>query len=60
MICAGILAPRVDGIIVSGPKPVGGASTIVAVSGDGISLLREGVLPYERVLATLETVGWGK
>ena len=55
-----ILAPRVDGIIVSGPKPVGGASTIVAVSGDGISLLREGVLPYERVLATLETVGWGK
>lgn len=52
-----ILAPRVDGIIVSGPKPVGGASTIVAVSGDGISLLREGILPYERVLATLETVG---
>lgn len=52
-----ILAPRVDGIIVSGPKPVGGASTIVAVSGDGISLLREGVLPYGRVLATLETVG---
>ena len=43
-----------------GPKPVGGASTIVAVSGDGISLIREGVLPYERVLATLETVGWGK
>ncbi len=52
-----ILAPRVDGIIVSGPKPVGGASTIVTVSGDGISLLREGILPYERVLATLETVG---
>ena len=52
-----ILAPRVDGIIVRGPKPVGGASTIVAVSGDGISLLREGVLPYERVLATLETGG---
>ena len=52
-----ILAPRVDGIIVCGPKPVGGASTIVAVSGDGISLLREGVLPYERVLATLETGG---
>ncbi len=52
-----ILAPRVDGIIVSGPKPVGGASTIIMVSGDGISLLREGILPYERVLATLETVG---
>ena len=52
-----ILAPRVDGIIVSGPKPVGGASTIVAVASDGISLLREGVLPYERVLATLESFG---
>ncbi len=52
-----VLAPRVDGIIVSGPKPVGGASTIVAVSGDGISLLREGILLYERVLATLESVG---
>ena len=52
-----LLAARVDGIIVSGPKPVGGASTIVAVSGDGISLLREGILPYERVLATLETIG---
>ncbi|MDE2785582.1 MAG: L-threonylcarbamoyladenylate synthase [Chloroflexota bacterium] len=50
-----ILAPRVDGIIVSGPKPVGGASTIVAVSGDGIRLLREGVLPYEHVCVTLET-----
>ena len=51
-----VLAPRVDGIIVSGPKPVGGASTIVAVSGDGIRLLREGVLPYERVRATLGLV----
>ena len=51
-----ILAPRVDGIIVSGPKPVGGASTIVTVSSDGITLLREGVLPYEQVLATLETI----
>ncbi len=52
-----ILALRVDGIIVCGPKPVGGASTIVAVSTDGISLLREGVLPYESVRATLETLG---
>ena len=52
-----ILAPRVDGIIVGGPKPAGGASTIVAVSPDGINLLREGVLPYERVRATLETIG---
>ncbi len=51
-----ILASRVDGIIVSGPKPVGGASTIVAVTGGDISLLREGVLPYGRVLSALEPV----
>ncbi len=51
-----ILAPRVDGIIVSGPKPVGGASTIVAITGVDVSLLREGVLPYEQVLGALETV----
>ena len=51
-----ILAPRVDGIIVSGPKPVGGASTIVAITGGDVSLLREGVLPYEQVLAALERV----
>lgn len=51
-----ILATRVDGIIVSGPKPVGGASTIVAVTASGLSLLREGVLPYDRVCETLETM----
>lgn len=51
-----VLAQRVDGIIVSGPEPVGGASTIVAVSGDGVTLLREGILPYHRVFATVETL----
>ena len=51
-----VLAPRVDGIIVAGPKPVGGASTIVAVTGGGINLLREGVLPYTQVQAALEAV----
>lgn len=50
------LASRVDGIIVAGPKPAGAASTIVAVSGGVASLLREGVLPYDRVLETLEMV----
>ena len=52
-----ILTPRVDGIIVSGPKPAGGASTIVAVAAGGVTLLREGVLSYQRVLATLDTFG---
>lgn len=50
------LAHRVDGIIVSGPDPVGGASTIVSVSADNIILLREGVLPYRDVLATAATL----
>lgn len=48
------LAHWVDGIIVSGPEPVGAASTIVSVSAGSVRLLREGVLPYERLLATLE------
>ena len=51
-----VLAARVDGIIVAGPNPVGGASTIVAVTGGGINLLREGVLPYAQVQAALEAV----
>ena len=48
------LAHWVDGIIVCGPEPVGAASTIVSVSAGSVRLLREGVLPYERLLATLE------
>ena len=51
------LADRVDGIIVCGPEPVGGASTIVAVSADSVTLLREGVLPYHEVLATVAKLG---
>ena len=51
------LAPWVDGIITSGPEPVGGASTIISVSGDGVGLLREGVLPYESVLAIVKSAG---
>lgn len=51
------LAHRVDGIIVSGPDPVGGASTIVTVSAENVALLREGVLPYREVLGTAATLG---
>lgn len=51
------LADRVDGIIVCGPEPVGGASTIVAIAADSVALLREGVLPYRDVLATAATLG---
>ena len=47
------IGPRVDGIIASGPAPQGTASTIISVSLDGIALLREGVLPYHEILATI-------
>ncbi len=46
------LGPLVDGIITSGPKPLGTASTIIAVSADGITLLREGALPYADIMRT--------
>ena len=48
---------RVDGIITSGPRPRGTASTIVAVSAGGVTLLREGALPYEEILATAGLTG---
>ena len=47
-----VLGGRVDGIIAAGPPPQGTASTIVTVSETGVGLLREGALPYERILAT--------
>lgn len=44
------LGPLVDGIIAAGPKPRGAASSIVAITPDGIALLREGALPYAEIL----------
>ena len=49
-----LLGPLVDGIIASGPQPQGVPSTIVAVSAEGISFLREGAMSY---LDILETAG---
>lgn len=43
------LGPLVDGIIAAGPKPRGAASSIVAITPDGIALLREGALPYAEI-----------
>ena len=43
------LGGSVDGIIVAGTKPMGTASTIVAVSGRELTLLREGALPFAEV-----------
>lgn len=47
------LGSRVDGIIAHGPAPQGAASTIVSVVTSGVSLLREGALAYEKILAAL-------
>lgn len=43
------LGPLVDGIIAAGPQPRGAASSIVAITPDGIALLREGALPYAEI-----------
>lgn len=46
--------PLVDVILDGGPSPRGGPSTIVAVRGETIALVREGVVPWERVLESLQ------
>lgn len=43
------LGGLVDGIIVSGERPMGTASTIVAVSDQDLTLLRAGALPFSEV-----------
>ena len=44
-----VLGGLVDDMIICGPKPLGTASTIVSVSAEGITLLREGALPYRDI-----------
>lgn len=43
------LGGLVDGIIVDGSKPLGKPSTIVAISGQGLTLLRAGALEFREV-----------
>jgi L-threonylcarbamoyladenylate synthase len=45
------LVARVDGVLDAGPTPGGLPSTVVVVDGDAVRLLREGAVPFERVLA---------
>lgn len=47
------LGDSVDYIIRTGPAPAGVASTVVDLSSDAPTLLREGALPFDRVLAAL-------
>ena len=44
-----VLGGLVDDMITCGPEPLGTASTIVSVSAEGITLLREGALPYRDI-----------
>ncbi len=44
-----LLGGLVDDMIICGPEPLGTASTIVSVSDEGITLLREGALPYRDI-----------
>jgi L-threonylcarbamoyladenylate synthase len=44
------LADRLDAVLDSGPAPGGAPSTIVEATPAGLRLLREGAIPWERVL----------
>ncbi len=48
------LGGLVDCIVDCGPAPAGAASTIVALTGGAPRLIREGVVPFEAVLESLE------
>jgi L-threonylcarbamoyladenylate synthase len=45
------LAARVDRVLDGGETPGGAPSTLVAVEGDGVRLVRAGAVPWELVLA---------
>ena len=49
--------PDVDAILDAGPAPGGAPSTLVEVSARGATLLRAGVVPWERVLRSLAQDG---
>ncbi|MCH8298875.1 MAG: threonylcarbamoyl-AMP synthase [Chloroflexi bacterium] len=46
---------RVDYIVKSGPVPEGKASTVIDITSGHPKLLREGAIPFDRVLQTWET-----
>jgi L-threonylcarbamoyladenylate synthase len=46
--------PGVDAILDAGPAPGGEASTIVECGGAGLTLLRAGAVPWDRVLESLQ------
>jgi L-threonylcarbamoyladenylate synthase len=51
-VAAGL--PDVDAILDGGPAPGGAPSTIIAFNQDGPMLLREGAVPWQRVIKSLQ------
>jgi L-threonylcarbamoyladenylate synthase len=45
------LAARLDGFLDAGPSPGGLPSTVVAVAGDRLTLLRDGAIPFTSIAA---------
>jgi L-threonylcarbamoyladenylate synthase len=45
------LAARLDGTLDAGPTPGGLPSTVVSVDGERLALLREGAVPFDRIVA---------
>jgi L-threonylcarbamoyladenylate synthase len=50
-----VLLARIDGVLDAGPTPGGLPSTIVSVADGEVALVREGALPFERVLRFLSS-----
>ena len=48
------LEGRVDYIVAEGPEPKGTASTVIDITSGQPKLLREGAIPFEKVLQTWE------
>jgi L-threonylcarbamoyladenylate synthase len=51
------LAARLDGVLDGGPTPGGLPSTVVAVDGEAVRLVREGAVPFGAVRAALRAEG---
>lgn len=51
------LVLRLDGVLDGGPTPGGRPSTVVALDGEAPRLVREGAVPFARILAALHGRG---
>jgi L-threonylcarbamoyladenylate synthase len=51
------LRARIDGVLDAGPTPGGLPSTVVAVEGESVRLVRDGAVPFREVMAALRGEG---